>query len=147
MRCRFVAAVFLASPIAIGLSAALLAAQGAKPQSFKGLEMTVTGVERVAVSALRDCPPGANTVKATTKPGEEFAVVSVAFKVTSGFKEAMMKRPVLTDAAGKTYNTAVSFIDPASVPEYTCAFPFRVPAGTKLKALQIESVTLDLTGK
>jgi hypothetical protein len=138
--------IVLALLISVSLSA-LIAAQGAKPQSFKGLEMTVAGVERTAVSSLRDCPPGANTVKATTKPGEEFAVVSVAFKVTAGFKEAMLKRPVLTDAAGKVYNTAVSFIDPASVSEYTCAFPFRVPTGTKLKSVQIEGVTLDLSGK
>jgi hypothetical protein len=32
-----------------------------------------------------------------------------------------------------------------SKPEYTCEIPFRVPAGTKFKSLQIESVTVDLT--
>jgi hypothetical protein len=30
------------------------------------------------------------------------------------------------------------------VPDYSCTFPFRVPEGTKLKALQLESASLDL---
>jgi hypothetical protein len=56
----------------------------------------------------------------------------------------MIKRPTLTDTAGKTYNTAVSFVDVGSVPEFSCAIPFRVPAGTALKAVQVETATLDL---
>jgi hypothetical protein len=114
------------------------------PGSYKGLEMTVVGVERAMTAGLRDCPPGSNTIKALTKPGEEFAIVSVAFTVTAAFTETMVKKPVLVDASGKTYNTAVSFIDPATVPAYTCAFPFRIPDGTKLGKLQIDSVSLDL---
>jgi len=106
--------------------------------------MTVVGIERSMVVALRDCPPGSNTVKGNAKPGEEFAVVSVAFKVTPAFNESMVKKPVLLDAAGKAFNTSVAIIDPASVAEYTCAFPFRVPAGTKLGTLQIDTATLDL---
>ena len=51
-----------------------------------------------------------------------------------------MKRPTVTDAADKKYNTASTFVDVGSVPEYSCTFPFRVPEGTKLKALQIEDV-------
>jgi hypothetical protein len=31
-------------------------------------------------------------------------------------------------------------------PEFSCTFPFRVPEGTKLKALQIESASYDLSG-
>lgn len=136
---RLVAAALLA-----GLPA-LAFAQGGSG-NHKGLEMSVTGIARTGEAALRDCPPGSNTVRATTKPGEEFAVVTVAFKVTPAFKEMIVKKPVLTAADGKTYNTAVSFIDPASVASYSCAFPFRVPTGTALKSLQVEGVTLDLAG-
>ena len=32
-----------------------------------------------------------------------------------------------------------------SVPEYSCTFPFRVPEGTKLKSLQIETAAFDLS--
>jgi len=38
-----------------------------------------------------------------------------------------------------------TFVDVGSVPEYSCTFPFRVPDGTKLKSLQIESASLDLS--
>ena len=55
-----------------------------------------------------------------------------------------MKRPTVTAADGKTYNTSVQFVDVGSVPEYSCSFPFRVPEGTTLKSLQIESATFDL---
>lgn len=139
--------VSVASGIALLLSAAAfqsLSAQGAKPASYKGLEITVTGVERAMNVGLKDCPPGSNTVRGNTKPGEEFANITVAFKVTPAFKEAMMKKPVLVDGDGKTFNTSVAFVDPASVPEYTCSFPFRVPTGTKLGKLQIETTTIDL---
>lgn len=121
----------------------LLSAQG-KPQTYKGLEMTVTGVERAMNVALIDCPPGTNTVRGNAKAGEEFAVVSVAFRVTPAFKETIVKKPVLMDAMGKAFNTSVAIIDPGSVPSYTCSFPFRVPEGTKLGSLQIETATLDL---
>jgi hypothetical protein len=139
----------VATGIALFLSASAfhfsLAAQGAKPANYKGLEITVTGVERAMNVSLKDCPPGSNTVRGNTKPGEEFANISIAFKVTPAFKETMMKKPVLVDADGKSFNTSVAFVDPASVPEYTCAFPFRVPTGTKLGKLQIESTTIDLS--
>ena len=46
-----------------------------KPVTYKGLEMSVAGVERAPKASLKDCPPGGNTVNATTRPGEEFAVV------------------------------------------------------------------------
>ena len=121
------------------------AAQG-KMQTFNGLEMTPVSVERAAVASLKDCPPGSNTVNATTRPGEEFAVVTIKFKVTSAFKPAPMKRPVLMDATGKSFNTAVQFYDVGSVPEFSCSIPFRVPAGTAVKSLQVETATLDLAG-
>jgi len=55
-----------------------------------------------------------------------------------------MRRPVLTDAAGKIYNTAVSFVDVGKTPEYSCAFPFRVPAGTAVKSINIDGAVIDL---
>src|SRR6476646_5408521 len=110
-----------------------------KGQPLPGLDATVTKVERAASASLRDCPPGTNTVNAVTRPGEQFALVTVAFKVSPAFKAAPMKRPSITDSAGKNYNTAATFVDVGSVPEYSCTFPFRVPEGTKLKSLQLES--------
>ena len=134
-----IALVLSASAFHLGLSA-----QAGKA-NYKGLEITVTGVERAMNVGLKDCPPGSNTVRGNTKPGEEFANISIAFKVTPAFKETMMKKPVLLDADGKAFNTSVAFVDPASVPDYTCSFPFRVPTGTKLGKLQIESTTIDLS--
>ena len=116
-----------------------------KPVTYKSLEMSVASVDRAPSASLKDCPPGGNTVNAMSRPGEEFAVVTVKFKVLPGFEPTPMKRPVLTDAAGKTYNTAVSFVDVGSVPEFSCAIPFRVPAGTAVKSLQIDNASLDLT--
>src|ERR1700746_1262023 len=105
----------------IGLLAVLAVGQTAgKPQTFQGLEMTVTKVERAPTASLRDCPPGTNTVTAVTRPGEQFALVTVAFKVAPAFKASPMKRPTVTDAAVKRYNTASTFVDVGSVPEYSC---------------------------
>jgi hypothetical protein len=52
---------------------------------------------------------------------------------------------VLTDAAGKTYNTAVSLVDVGKEPEFSCAIPFRVPAGTKVRSIQIDDASIDLS--
>ena len=129
-----------------GLLAVWAAGQAAsKAQPLPGLDATVTKVERAATASLRDCPPGTNTVTAVTRPGEQFALVTVAFKVAPSFTASPMKRPTVTDAADKRYNTASTFVDVGSVPEYSCTFPFRVPEGTKLKALQIETASLDLS--
>jgi hypothetical protein len=128
------------------LLAAVASGQAAgRAQPVPGLDATVTKVERAASASLRDCPPGTNTVNAVTRPGEQFALVTVAFKVSSAFKPAPMKRPTVTASADKKYNTASTFVDVGSVPEYSCTFPFRVPEGTKLKSLQIESTSLDLS--
>jgi len=123
-----------------------LAAQPAgKPVTYKGLEMSVAGVERAPTASLKDCPPGGNTVNATSRPGEEFAVVKVNFKVLPAFQpNTTLKRPTVTDESGKTYNTAVSFVDVAGTPEFSCAIPFRIPTGTTLKSLQIDSATFDI---
>jgi hypothetical protein len=129
------------------ISACLVATatgQAGKPTSYKGLEVTPLGIERAKNVALIDCPPGSNTVRGNAREGEEFAVVTLAFKVTPAFKETIVKKPVLTDASGQTYNTSVSIIDPGSVPEYKCAFPFRVPAGTKVRSVAIDTATIDL---
>src|SRR5437773_7181116 len=134
------------SGCAIVLCAALAVAQPAgKPVTYKGLEISVAGVDRASTASLKDCPPGGNTVNATTRPGEEFAVVKVNFKVLPAFQAStVLKRPTVTDESGKTYNTAVSFVDVGSTPEFSCAIPFRVPTGTTLKSLQIDSATLPL---
>ena len=116
-----------------------------KAANYKGLEITVTGVERAETVGLRDCPPGANTIRGLTKPGEEFAIVNLSFKVTPAFKETIVKKPIVLDASGKVFNTAMSFVDPGSVPEYSCGFAYRVPTGTKLSKVQIDTATLDLT--
>jgi len=123
-----------------------LAAQSpGKMVTYKGLEMSVAGVERAPTASLKDCPPGGNTVNATSRSGEEFAVVKVNFKVLPAFQpNTMLKRPVVTDESGKTYNTAVSFVDVGSTPEFACAIPFRVPTGTMLKSLQIDAATLEI---
>jgi hypothetical protein len=133
-----------------GLFAALLAAvavsaAAAAQSTIPGLEIKVTKVERSASASLSDCPPGTNTVSAVTRPGEQFALVTVSFKVGSGFKPAPMKRPTVTDGADKSYFTPSQFVDVGSKPEYSCTFPFRVPEGTKLKTLKIENVALDLS--
>jgi hypothetical protein len=129
---------------AASFGAIALSAQGGK-QPLPGLDVSVTKVERAATASLRDCPPGSNTVTAITRPGEQFALVTVAFKVAPSFQAAPMKRPTVTDAADKKFNTAATFVDVGKVPEFSCTFPFRVPEGTKLKALQIESASYDLS--
>jgi hypothetical protein len=138
------AKTFIAGFLCSGLLAVVAAGQAAGKQPLPGLDVTVTKVERAATASLRDCPPGSNTVTAVTRPGEQFALVTVAFKVAPSFKPAPMKRPSVTDATDKKFNTAATFVDVGSVPEFSCTFPFRVPEGTKLKALQIENTSYDL---
>jgi hypothetical protein len=134
-----------ATAVAAALAAAApLLAQGGASTTYRGLEISAAGVEHAPRVSLRDCPPGANTVGSTAKPGEEFAVVTLSFKVLPAFKPMTFRRPVLTDASGKTYNTAVSLVDVGKVPEFSCAIPFRVPAGTKAKSIQIDDVSIDL---
>lgn len=115
-----------------------------KPTNYKGLEITPLGIERAKNVALIDCPPGQNSVRGNARGEEEFAVVKLAFKVTPAFKETVVKKPVLTDTAGKTYQTSVSIIDPGSKPEYECGFPFRVPLGTKVASVSIDTATINV---
>ena len=129
-----------------GLLAVVASGQTAgKSQPLPGLDVTVTKVERAPTASLRDCPPGANVVNAVTRPGEQFALITVAFKVAPTFQPAPMKRPSITDTTDKKYNTAATFVDVGKMPEFSCTFPFRVPEGTKLKALQIENAAYDLS--
>lgn len=121
-----------------------LALQSGRPTNYKGLEITALGVERTQNVPLLDCPPGSNTQRGNARAGEEFAVVSLKFKVTPAFKETIVKKPVLTDASGKVFNTSVAIIDPGSQPEYQCSFPFRVPTGTKVASVQIDTATIDI---
>jgi hypothetical protein len=116
-----------------------------KPANYKGLEISVASIERSSTVGLKDCPPGANSIRGLTKPGEEFAIVHLSFKVTPAFKETIVKKPVLLDATGKVFQTAMSFIDPGATPEYSCGFAYRVPEGTKLGKIQIDSTSIDLT--
>lgn len=118
--------------------------QAGKVTNYKGLEITPASVARASNVPLVDCPPGTNTQRGNARAGEEFAVVSLAFKVTPAFKETIVKKPVLTDANGKVYNTSVAIIDPGSVPEYQCSFPFRVPTGTKVASVQIDTAIIEL---
>ena len=116
-----------------------------KPTSYKGLEITPLGIERAKNVALIDCPPGQNSVRGNARGEEEFVVVNAAFKVTPAFDaKTIVKKPVLTDSAGKTYNTSVSIIDAGSLPEYKCGFPFRVPLGTKVASISIDTATINI---
>ena len=129
-----------------GLLAAVVSGQAAASKTVNGIQVSVAKIERMEKAALKDCPPGTNTVNAVQRPGDELAVVTVNFKVMPDFKPAMFKRPTATAADDKVYNTSVQFVDIGSVPEYSCSFPFPVPEGTTLKSLQIESATFDLAG-
>ena len=134
-----------AALLAVAASAAAAVAQTAdKAQTVNGLQIAVSGLERAEKAALKDCPPGTNTVNAVQRPGDEIAVVTVSFKVLPEFKATMMKRPTVTAADGKVYNTSVQLVDVGSVPQYSCQFIYRVPQGTKLKSLQVDTATFDL---
>ena len=132
--------------MAVGLSAVALAEaeQAGNATNYKGLEITPLGVERAQNVPLVDCPPTTNSQRGNARPGEEFAVVTLAFKVTPAFKETIVKKPVMTDASGKVYNTSVAIIDAGSMPDYKCSFPFRVPTSTKVASVQIDTAIIDV---
>jgi hypothetical protein len=129
------------------LAIAAAAAIAAQSTAIPGLDVKVTKIEHASSASLKDCPPGTNTVNAVAKPGEQFALVTVTFKVGQGFSADPLKgkRPTALDAAGKKYFTPSYLVDPGSVAEYSCTFPFRVPEGTKLKTLTVESASVDLS--
>src|SRR5262245_9945501 len=116
--------------VALAATLAAGAAGQAKIDKYKGLELTVVGVERATNVSLTDCPPGANTVRGVIRPGDtnEFASVKVDFKVTSDFKAGTtLPKPTVTDDSGKVYNTAQSFADIGTNQSFSCTFAFRVP--------------------
>ena len=117
-----------------------------QPTSYKGLELKAASVERATNVSLADCPPGANIVRGVIKPGDtnEFASVKVDFTVTPAFKPTAIPKPVLHDESGKTYNTAQSFAEIAGTQPFSCTFSFRVPKGTKLARLVLDTTSLDL---
>lgn len=127
--------------VALGV---VMTAQG--PQSYKGLEVSVSGVARAGNVSLADCPAGANIVRGVIKPGDpmEFASVTADFKVIPGSTPGVVPKPVLYDAAGKAYNTAQSFGDMAATPAFSCTFSFRVPKGTKVSRFTIDTLSIDL---
>jgi hypothetical protein len=103
-------------------------------------------VTRATNVSLSDCPEGANTQRGVIKPGDttEFASVKADFKVLPAFKPGTLAKPTLTDATGKVYNTAQSFGDIGSTQTFSCTFSFRVPKGTKLARLTLDTLTVDL---
>ena len=132
-------------PLAV-FALAVLAAASAGAQSYKGLEAKAAGIERATNVSLADCPPGENIVRGVIKPGDtnEFASVKVDFKVTPAYKPGPIPKPVLHDETGKTYNTAQSFADIGATQGFSCTFSFRVPKGTKLARLTVDTLSLDL---
>ena len=137
------AGVLLTGTLALS-AVALAKAEQTKPTNYKGLEITALGIERAKNVALLDCPPGQNSVRGNARGEEEFAVVKLSFKVTPAFKETVVKKPVLTDTSGKTYQTSVSIIDPGSKPAYDGGVPFRVPLGTKIASVAIDTATINV---
>jgi hypothetical protein len=117
-----------------------------KPQTYKGLELSVASVTRATNVSLSDCPPGANTQRGVIKPGDatEFASVKVDFKVLPTFKAGVIPKPTLTDEGGKVYNTAQAFADIGSAPSFSCTFSFRVPKGATVTKFTLDNVAFDL---
>jgi len=118
-----------------------------KAQTYKGIEVTVSGLERATNVSLTDCPAGANSVRGVIRPGDtnEFAAVKVDFKVTPEFKAGTaLAKPVVLDDSGKSYNTAQSFAEIPASQSFSCTFAFRVPKGTKLKRFSIDTLAIDL---
>ena len=130
----------------LGVAAVEVSGQSASG-AYKGLEISVAGVARATNVSLTDCPPGANIVRGVIRPGDqnEFASVTLDFKVEASFKPGAIPSPVLHDDAGKTYNTAQTFGEIAAGPSFSCTFSYRVPKGTKVARLAIDTVSLDLT--
>jgi hypothetical protein len=131
---------------AAAVSVAAMAAQ-AKPQVYRGLEVSVAKVERAASVSLTDCPPGANTQRGVIKPGDpmEFAAVTVNFKVLPAFKPGPLAKPTLADETGRVYNTAQSFADVGTTPAFSCTFAFRVPTGTKVRRFTLDTLAIDIS--
>lgn len=125
----------------------LLAGAIQTPRTYKGLEITVTGLERAVNVSLQDCPPGENIVRGVIRPVEEneFVTIKIDLKVLPSFAPVQLARPVLYDAVDKPYKTAQSFGELKVSPSYSCSFSFRVPKGTKVSRFTIEEASFDLS--
>ena len=119
-----------------------------EPRVVRGLEISVSGVERAPTVLLGDCPPGGNTVRAANRPGgeSEFVTVTIDVKVLPSFEPTIVRSPMLHDDGGKAYRTAEAFTDPDREPSYSCDFSYRVPPGTQVASLVFEDVAFDLSG-
>lgn len=132
----------------LALAAGLALSAQSKPQNYKGLEVSLAGIERVTNLSLTDCPPGANTVRGVIRPGDanEFVAVTVDFKSPADFKAGVaLPKPVLNDQDGKAYNTAQSFVGVPASQSFACTFAFRVPKGTKVKTFAIDTLSIDVS--
>src|ERR1043166_7546519 len=109
------------------------AAAPLETKTYRGLEISLMGAARSSSAGLGDCPPGTNTQRGMARSDEEFVIVTVHVKVLPAFSSGTLDSPAVTGTDGKTYPTAASFVDVGKQPEYSCAFPFRVPQGTQLK--------------
>ena len=115
--------------------------------SYRGLDATVTGVARATNVSLTDCPAGANIVRGVIRPGDpnEFASVTLDFKVQPTFKPSAVPSPILHDEGGKTYKTAQTFGEVTAGASFSCTFSYRVPKGTRLSRLTIDTAAIDLS--
>lgn len=116
------------------------------PVAYKGLEISVTSMERAVNVSLQDCPPGDNIVRGVIRPVEqnEFVTVRIDVKVLPSFTPVQLPKPLLYDATDKPYKTAQSFGELNLSNSYSCAFSFRVPKGTEVSRLAIEEASFDL---
>jgi hypothetical protein len=128
--------------------ALLLAAAIQTPGVYKGLGITVKGLERATNVSLQDCPPGDNIVRGVIRPVEEneYVTVEIEVKVLPSFEPAAIPKPLLYDAADKPYKTAQAFGEMNASSAYACRFSFRVPKGTKVSRFTIEETSIDLSG-
>jgi hypothetical protein len=134
--------------IGLACASALLGADAwGQSASVKGLDVMVASVARATNVSLTDCPAGANSVRGVIRPGDqnEFASVTLDFKAQAAFKPGPLPSPVLHDGGGKTYNTAQAFGEIAAGSTFSCTFSFRVPKGTKLAKLAIDTLSVDLS--
>jgi hypothetical protein len=120
---------------------------GSTAQTYKGLSITAKSLERAKNVSLRDCPPGANTVRGVIRPTEdnEFVTVEIDVNVLASFQPVALPKPVLYDASGEAYKTAQSFGEMNAQPSYSCKFSFRMPKGSKVSRLAIGDASFDLT--
>ncbi len=119
---------------------------GSTTETYKGLSITAKSLERAKNVSLRDCPPGANTVRGVIRPTEdnEFVTVEIDVNVLSSFQPVALPKPVLYDASGEAYKTAQSFGEMNIQPSYSCKFSFRLPKGRKVSRFAIGDASFDL---